>query len=92
MKRALELDVAFVDIDRITPHISALVALSAAQGQKYDVVPLKRGSGVLYVAVKQLRGSLEDLEREIGLKVIQVLAMPEEVEKALAEGSWWKRA
>ncbi|HVL39874.1 MAG TPA: hypothetical protein VM328_10840 [Fimbriimonadaceae bacterium] len=92
MKRAQELGVAFVDLDRITPPISALVAISAAQGSRYNVVPLKRKSTVIYVAVSQLRSSLDDLEREIGLKVVQVLAVPAEVEKALDQGKWWKRA
>jgi type IV pilus assembly protein PilB len=83
--QAQEMGMGFVDLDRIRVAPEARDSLSKDLVRQFACVPVKREGQTLWVAVSNpsTLGVLEDLRREVGCRVIPVLALPEAIEEAI---------
>jgi hypothetical protein len=85
--KAQELGLGFVDLGRTRPDARALAAIGFESCRRWNAIPVKRDGHVLWVAMERPRSieALDALKEESGCRVIPVLAVPEEIRKAIED-------
>lgn len=91
-RMAAQLAIPFVDLSRLKGTDGfALFALPAEIAAQFRAVPIRKEGNHLWIAVEDLEPMrLEELSKSLGLKLHPCLAMPKDIDEALADGSWWR--
>lgn len=83
--RAQEMNLGFVDLDRVTIDSSALNVVPERLVKNHSAIPVKKDGNALYVAMandKNLQ-AIDDLQMASGCRVYPVLAVPGAIDDAI---------
>lgn len=88
--RAHERGFPFADLSRLKLEVSTVELISESTARSYGVLPVKRESNYLYLAMTNPSNTeaADAVRRETGLKIVPVAAVPAEIERVIAE--FWK--